>query len=141
MILTMSSNRDALVRRYKRDHPRVAANLPVELTMPGGDTIHALTVNVSPAGVQLACDRVTARAFFPGGQQAMPARKLEIDARLRFPESSGMPAIIEARCAAVFARRVKENEYRLGLQFLGFEGDGHRTLERFLEDQSYVIGG
>ena len=27
--------------------------------MPDGETIHAIAVNLSPAGIQIACDRVT----------------------------------------------------------------------------------
>ena len=108
--------------------------------MPDGEIIHAITVNLSPAGVQIACDRITVNSILPLSQRRPPNKTREVDVRLRFPESSGMPHIIDARCAAVFSRRVAENEYRIGLQFLSFEGDGYRKLEHFLDDGVQRVG-
>jgi hypothetical protein len=104
--------------------------------MSGGEVIHALTVNLSPAGIQLACDRVTANSILPISHLALPARPAEVDIRLRFPESSGMPDIIDARCVAIFSRRIAENEYRIGLQFLSFHDGAYGKLELFL-DRNY----
>lgn len=128
------------MRSYKRDHPRVNVRLPVELTVPGGEVIHALTVNISPAGVQIACDRVTVNSILPLNRQATGEPRREFDVRLRFPESSGMPDVIETRCAAAFSRRMAEHEYRVGLQFLGLEDDDYRKLEHFLERQYQRVG-
>ena len=101
--------------------------------MPGGEVIHALTVNLSPAGIQLACDRVTANSILPISHRPLPARASQVDVRLRFPESSGMPDIIDARCVTIFSRRIAENEYRIGLQFLSFNDGAYGKLERFLD--------
>lgn len=109
--------------------------------MPDGEVIHAITVNLSPAGIQIACDRVTVNSVLPLSQSRLPKRTREVEVRLRFPESSGMPDVIDARCAAIFSRRVAENEYRIGLQFLGFEGDDYQKLEHFLDDGFQRVGG
>ena len=108
--------------------------------MPDGEVIHAITVNLSPAGIQIACDRVTVNSVLPLSQRRVPKRTREVEVRLRFPESSGMPDVIDARCAAIFSRRVAENEYRIGLQFLGFEGDDYQKLEHFLDDGFQRVG-
>ena len=102
--------------------------------MPDGEIIHAITVNLSPAGIQIACDRVTVNSVLPLSQRRLPKRTREVEVRLRFPESSGMPDTIDARCTAVFSRRVAENEYRIGLQFLGIDGEDYQKLEHYLED-------
>jgi hypothetical protein len=128
------------VRKYKRDYPRVPAHLPVEVSIPGGEVIHAITVNLSPAGIQIACDRVTVNSVLPVSQRRLPKRTREVAVRLRFPEFSGMPDTIDARCTAVFSRRVAENEYRIGLQFLGFEGEDYQKLEHYLEDGFQRVG-
>jgi len=112
----------------------------VEVAMPDGEVIHAITVNLSPAGIQIACDRVTVNSVLPLSQSRLPKRTREVEVRLRFPESSGMPHVIDARCAAIFSRRVAENEYRIGLQFLGFEGDDYQKLEHFLDDGFQRVG-
>jgi hypothetical protein len=109
-------------------------HLAVEVSMPDGEVIHAITVNLSPAGIQIACDRVAVNSILPLSQRRLPTSTREVDVRLRFPESSGMPDVIDARCTAIFSRRVAENEYRIGLQFQGFEGDDYQKLEHFLDD-------
>ncbi len=108
--------------------------------MPDGEVIHAITVNLSPAGIQIACDRVTVNSVLPLSQRRIPKRTREVEVRLRFPESSGMPDVIDARCAAIFSRRVAENEYRIGLQFLGFQGDDYQKLEHFLDNGFQRVG-
>ena len=128
------------MKRYKRDYPRVGVRLPVELATPVGDVIHALTVNLSPAGIQIACDRITVNSILPLGRQVGAEPRREFDVRLRFPVSSGMPDVIEARCAAAFSRRIAEHEYRVGLQFLNLEEDAYTKLERFLERQYQRVG-
>jgi len=108
--------------------------------MPDGEIIHAITVNLSPAGIQIACDRVTVNSILPLSQRRLPKPSPAMEVRLRFPESSGMPDVIEARCKAVFSRRVAENEYRIGLQFQGFEGDDYQKLDQFLNDGLLRVG-
>jgi hypothetical protein len=109
--------------------------------MPDGEVIHAITVNLSPAGIQIACDRVTVDSILPLSQRRVPRTSREVEVRLRFPESSGMPDIIDTRCKAVFSRRVAENEYRIGLQFQGFEGEeDYHKLEHFLDDGFQRVG-
>ena len=108
--------------------------------MPDGEVIHAITVNLSPAGIQIACDRVTVNSILSLNQRRLPKRSREIEVRLRFPESSGMPDVIDTRCTAIFSRRVAENEYRIGLQFKDFEGDDYQKLEHFLDDGLQGVG-
>jgi hypothetical protein len=108
--------------------------------MPDGDVIHVITVNLSPAGIQIACDRVTVNSILPLSQRRVPVKSREVDVRLRFPESSGMPDVIDARCTAIFSRRVAENEFRIGLQFLSFEGDDYQKLEHFLDNGLQQVG-
>ena len=110
--------------------------------MPDGEVIHAVTVNLSPAGIQIACDRVTVGSILPLSQRRRPTTTTttKVDVRLRFPESSGMPDVIGIRCIAVFSRRMAENEYRIGLQFQRFEGDDYQKLERFLDSGLQRVG-
>ena len=112
----------------------------MEVSTPDGEIIHAITVNLSPAGIQIACDRVTVNSILPLSQRRQPRSTRQVGVRLRFPESSGMPDIIDARCTAVFSRRVAENEYRIGLQFQGFEGEDYQKLEHFLDGGFQRVG-
>lgn len=115
-------------------------HLPVEVSMPDGEVIHAITVNLSPAGIQIACDRVTVDSILPLSQRRLRTSTREVEVRIRFPESSGMPDVIDTRCSAVFSRRVAENEYRIGLQFQGFEGEDYQKLGHFLDEGFQRVG-
>jgi hypothetical protein len=128
------------VRKYNRDYPRVSVHLAVEVSMPDGEVVHAVAVNLSPAGIQIACDRVTVNSVLPVSHRRLPKSTRQVDVCLRFPESSGMPDVVNARCTAVFSRRVAENEYRIGLQFQEFEGDDFQKLECFFDDGLQQVG-
>ncbi len=108
--------------------------------MPDGEVVHAVAVNLSPAGIQIACDRVTVNSVLPVSHRRLPKSTRQVDVCLRFPESSGMPDVVNARCTAVFSRRVAENEYRIGLQFQEFEGDDFQKLECFFDDGLQQVG-
>lgn len=123
-------------RRYKRDHPRVGVEVPVELMLGDSGTIHVMAVNMSRAGLQVACDKVTVTSVFPQGKRTLPHAPPDIDVVLRLPGVEGGSESIEARCHAVFARRVSENEYRVGLQFVHIGGDQYERLELYIDEQS-----
>lgn len=112
----------------------------MEVSTASGELIHAISVNLSPAGIQIACDRITVNSILPLDQRRLPSSTREVDVRLRFPESSGMPDVIDTRCTAVFSRRVAENEYRIGLRFKSFDGDDYQKLEHFLDDGLQRVG-
>ena len=123
-------------RRYKRDHPRVGVEVPVELRLADAGTIHVMSVNVSRAGLQVACDKITVASLFPQGKPTLPHTPPDVDVVLRLPGVDGGSDGIAARCHAVFARRVSENEYRVGLQFVHIAGREFERLELYIDEQS-----
>ena len=90
---------------YKRDHPRIKKNLPVEIVAPGEKTLFATTYDVSKRGVQLLCDGITVREIFGGPGLSRPAKPPSVLMKLRLTHSGQEPEQIEAECRAVFSRR------------------------------------
>ena len=118
---------------YKRDHPRTVAELLVRFQLPDGETIHATTANLSRAGFQVAADPHTVGLLFPVTWQPNPRQRVEVTAELHLPASQGDAAVLNARSAAVFARRVAAEQYRVGFQFTDIEPEVEAALGSFVD--------
>lgn len=110
-----------------RDHPRIPLALGVSLTLPDGSAVTGTTDNVSCAGFQMRGSLSLGGALFAGTHQPGPRERRQVDAVLR---GTGNEAVtIRVRCAAVFARRVAENQVQVGFQFLDLEPASLEWLE------------
>ena len=118
---------------YKRDHPRTAAELLVRIHLADGVVVHATTANLSRAGFQIAADPQTVGLLFPASHQPVPRERTEVRTELHVPGRHGEPAVIDARCAAVFARRIAAEQYRVGFQYTVIEPDEEERLGAFVE--------
>ena len=119
--------------KYHREYPRVLTSLPTEIGLGDGSVIYAQTVNISRAGLQLSSDRVTRDVIFPRGHPNSPSERTEVSLRVRLNFDRDGPVWISVRCLGVMFRRIGEDEYHLGMQFVEFEGDDYHTLERFID--------
>lgn len=98
-----------------REHPRLAVAVRVSVTLPDGGILHGVTENLSCAGFQLRGGPPAVAALFADTLQPVPRQRREARAVL----GSEAPAVsVSVRCAAVFARRVAQNEFQIGFQFL-----------------------
>ena len=122
-----------MISHYKRDHPRTVAELLVRFQLPDGQTIHATTANLSRAGFQVAADPHTVNLLFPVTQQPNPRQRTEVQAELHLPAQQGDANILNARSAAVFARRVAAEQYRVGFQFTAIEPEAEEVLGAFVD--------
>jgi c-di-GMP-binding flagellar brake protein YcgR len=126
---------EVLLRQYKRDHPRIAVELLVEIVPPDRPVIHASTVNLSRAGFQLHADGEMVSVLFPRTTQPAPGDRVSVTVRLRVPREREDAAFVETRCEAVFSRRVAENEYRIGLQFGDMSEEDEALLDAYIDSR------
>ena len=118
---------------YIRAHPRLMADLPVEV--PASDrTLRARGVNISRAGMHLVADRVAAQ-IIAGGEPRLAGAGKRVECRIRaqlsLPDEES--ATLEADCRVVFMRRESENTYGIGMEYLRFHDDGREILERYIQ--------
>ena len=118
---------------YKRDHPRALAELLVRIRLADGQVIHATTANLSRAGLQVAADPPTVGLLFPITHQPNPRQRIEASVEVHLPATPGEADVVNARCAAVFARRIAASQYRVGFQFTQIEEADERRLEEFVD--------
>ena len=117
----------------RREYPRADLSELAEVRLFDGTALHARTINVSRAGVQLEADEVLRDRIFPNGQPLTPASRPRLAVRLRLPDILD----VEADGEAVLFRRIGANCYRIGVRFLAFRGDAFTSLERFVYDRGH----
>lgn len=100
-----------------REHPRLAVAVPVRITLPDGEILHGLTENLSCSGFQLRGGPPVVAALFAESLQPVPRQRRDAAAVLGI-DDAGQALSASVRCSAVFARRVAENEFQMGFQFL-----------------------
>ncbi len=125
--------------KYKRAHPRITREIPVEIELPELGAVHATAVNISCAGLQLVCDHGTIETLLPEGARTPPGALLSLQVRLAHASQDDHSAVIGVSCRTVFTRRVSEREYRIGLSIQSFDDDGYERLERYIDH--WISGG
>ena len=119
----------ALLKPFeRRSSHRTRVELPLDLVLENGSIVPATASNLSASGLQFHCDGWTAHEIDPRGvhKHALDAPPLKVVTRLHQHN-------IYIRCRIISARRLSQDNYLIGLEFLSFEGDGQRHLETFLD--------
>ena len=111
-----------------REHPRLAVAVAVRITLPDGEILHGRTENLSCAGFQLRGGAPAVAALFADSRQPVPRQRRDAAAVLSI-DDAGQVLTASVRCSAVFARRVAENEFQLGFQFLDLTPEALSWIE------------
>lgn len=115
----------------RRTH-RYKVKLPVELVLEDGNVLPVESVDISTSGLQFACDSWIAEEIEPRGIQNHPLDQIRLKAVTEFPGMGKYSSKLYARCRIVVARRLSQDSYLLGLEFIDFENGSERLLEKFI---------
>ena len=124
----MPDNKPFERRRYQR-YP---VEIPVDIVLEDGTVLPVQTTDISRLGLQFRCDGRIAGAIEPRGIQARPLETIRVKAITDFPDMGKYKSRLYARCRIAVARRLSENDYLIGLEFINFENGSERLLERFM---------
>ncbi len=116
------------IERARLEHPRVAMDLPVRLTLPGGAVLETRTVGLSRAGFEIECRIGDRDRIFPRGQPRVPSDRTRLHVELEgvLPPGPG-GSVLAAEAEAVIYRRTGQHLFRVGIQFLAL-GEGEARL-------------
>jgi c-di-GMP-binding flagellar brake protein YcgR len=117
----------------RRLFPRYESDAPLKVAGGNGGFLSVDLINISLGGLQFVCDPSVRRELCPNEDRNAPVSRMELRVRLEPGPGEGRAERIEVLCRLVFCRRVAQDEYRLGLQFLEFFGAAEQDLERFVE--------
>ena len=115
----------------RRQYPRIPTDLPLEVRTGDGEVVRVAARNLSCGGLEMSCDRWCADRLLPPGHQAFPGQPIKVQLAFQLPAGEGSRGVAVA-AEVVDSRRLSQNEYRVGLHFTTFEGDGEALVERFV---------
>lgn len=119
----------------RRDFPRIETEHSVELVDEDGSAFPTLALDLSLAGMQMLCDQPTAERIAPGGNiDACEGKSREFDVRLRIWLRDQSRHRLRIRCRLMTLREIQTDEYRIGMKFIGFEGDSYQILEAYVDE-------
>ncbi len=118
----------------RRSAHRYKMKLPVELILEDGTVIPVESTDISNKGLQFSCDSWIADEIEPRGIQNHPLDQIRLKAVTDFQGMGEYNSRLYARCRIVVARRLSQDEYLLGLEFVDFENGSERLLEKFMKE-------
>lgn len=102
--------------------------------MPNGEIITASTINLSLCGIQLECGRWEANCIFSVSEDEKAIGKpIELKTSIQLPAESASPATLSLLCRVVVSRRLEENIYQIGLNYIDLNDDHKQLLETYLQ--------
>jgi hypothetical protein len=116
----------------RRRTQRYVVELPVDIVLQDGSVLPVIACNMSRKGLQFRCDSWVADEIEPRGIQNHPLDAICVKAVTDFPDMDKYKSRLYARCRIVVARRLSQEEYLVGLEFVDFENGSERLLERFM---------
>jgi c-di-GMP-binding flagellar brake protein YcgR len=118
--------------KERRLYPRFDVILPVTLEIDG-NTVEANIFDISMGGMQLGCDREAAEIIVPTPNQTVsPGLNLVVRASFRCPQGQG----VTVECRLVVSRRVSNNEFRIGMEYLAFASEADRkAYEAYIQER------
>lgn len=122
-----------ILRKEKRQYPRIKARLPLEIISSSGDVLSAVSLDMSLDGLQVECDHKTHQQLMRASEKQNPGQPVEMDVQIQLPLSQHSMSRMEMRCRLVIIRRLAQNTYHLGLNYLKHEDTN--KLEEFLDNQ------
>ena len=123
----------------RRQSARYLANLDIDIILEDGAILPVQTLNLSQHGLQFRCDGFIANEIEPRGVQNHPLDHLQIKVVATLPVSEKQK--LYAICRIISARRLSQEEYLLGLEFVDFEKNSGKVLQRYIEKLSLDKSG
>ena len=119
----------------RRDFPRIETEHSVEIIDPDGASFPTLALDLSLTGMQLLCDQPTAARIAPAGNlREADGSPRELDVRLRVKLREGERERLKIRCQLMSLREVQQDEIRIGVKFIHFEGNSYHVLEAYIDE-------
>ena len=120
----------ALIKPFERRNAhRYPVELALDLVLDNGSILPVTAINISEHGLQFGCDGWVANEIEPRGIHLHPLDHIPLKAVFSLHDGSKL----YIRCRVVSARRLSQNHFLIGLEFVDFEGGGDDRLLAFLE--------
>ncbi len=101
--------------------------LTIDVEMDGYDIKEATSIEVSLAGVRLACEGPVAGKVLNKYVQVTPGANIIANLQIKIPSNTGIPGNICCKCRVISVNRVSQDCYHVGFNILEFS-QGQKNL-------------
>jgi hypothetical protein len=100
----------------RRAFPRVRLRIPVQIGLPGGQVACARIYNLSPDGIQVRCDPITARRIHPSGETISDGSGPKVQVAIRLKRGADVHTHV-LKCKVFYLLPESPREFIIGLEF------------------------
>lgn len=118
----------------RRKYPRIVVNAPIRLTVNNDTTVSAVVHDVSIDGIQIRCDRDTAKWLHPSGKFIAEGKGQMVEVQFDLP-IRGQPATVNILSQVYYLSVISEMDIAFGLMFRNHLGNSAALVDRFIMDQ------
>jgi len=112
----------------RRAYPRVRLRIPVQVGLPGGQVACARIYNLSPDGLQIRCDPITARRIHPSGNPIRDGSGPKVMVAMRLKKGSDVCTLV-LRCKVFYLLAETPKEIIIGLEFEELDAAQRDTID------------
>lgn len=125
---------DERLQRFeeRRKYPRIIVNCPIYLLLSNDEKVKAIVYDVSPGGIQVRCDRITAHKVQYEYESFKEKASTKFKLIFMLP-LEGKEEKVGSTCRLAFIMRLENDRYAIGMEFIEMENVSRKTLKRFIE--------
>ncbi|MBL4850705.1 MAG: PilZ domain-containing protein [Gammaproteobacteria bacterium] len=114
----------------RRLSKRIKVKLPVSVLLLGRQVCTMPSIDFSYRGLSFNCNYSTVQRIFPEGHRSNPNDKVNFTLRVKVTEDFML------ECNAVVTRffRLSEDEYHVGVQFIGLDNEAQHSLIHYVNN-------
>ena len=112
-------------RRYSFRHE---ADMPVDLLLKDGTVLKVKACNLSLDGLLFSCDDWASKKIESRGIQNHPLDHIQISVTAEL----GQYKNLQANCSIITARRISQDHYQIGLEFIDFQNNSDANLLAYI---------
>jgi len=123
---------DILGITERRQTPRFAVDLSVDVVLEDGTILPVKATNISSSGLLIYCDSWVTDEIEPRGIQSHSVSHIRFKAIAEL-NIGDVTKKLYARCRITSVQRMSQDEFRLNLAFVDFENGSESVLDAFLD--------
>jgi len=122
------------VLERRRKYPRIVIDVPVSIKKAKTGVIKAIVHDISIDGIQIRCDRESARLLHPSGKFIKEGKGTKVDVIFHLPfKEKDRP--LKIACQLYYLAVISAKEFAFGLMFKKFFVKSAELIDGFILDQ------
>lgn len=119
------------MQNERRKAARYMTQLDIDIVLEDGTILPVQTYDISLNGLQFTCDGATANEIDPRGIQNHSRDQIVVKVIAKLPTSDKQK--FYASCRIITARRLSQEKYLVGLEFVEFEKNSDKVLNGYIQ--------